>query len=137
MEKSKIYIDKIENGEEKRTELIVKNIPVNLNVYDIIRIIDKKLNIDCKKNNRTYNKIYLPPSKDLGKNIGFFFINFVSPKHVIKFFKNFEGFALDPNKQKRICYIYFAEGKLEEDESRDKSRTPLTFNDTENADENL
>ena len=137
IEKNKIDLKKIENGEENRTEIIVKNIALHLNVYDIIRIIDNKLNIDYKKRNRTYNKIYLPPNKELGKNIGFFFINFVSPKHIIKFFNAFEGVALDPNKQKRICYISFADGKFVQDETRDKSRTPITFDDTENADENL
>ena len=110
---------------------------MHLNVYDIIKIIDKKLNIDYKKRNRTYNKIYLPPCKDLGKNIGFFFINFVSTKHIIKFYNIFEGLALDPNKPKRICFIAFSDETFVQDESRDKSRTPITFNDTENADENM
>ena len=132
-----INLEKIKSGEEKRTDVIVKNIPINYNSHDFLRIIDKELSIDSEKGNRTYNKFYLPPSRISGKNIGYFFINFVSPKHIIKFYEKFNGKILDQKKPKRNCQIYFSDGKFINDITRDIIRRPIIFNDTKNAEQNL
>ena len=85
-----INISLLISGEEKRTFVRLHPIPTKLSVFDMVRIIDKYLK--TKPGKRIYNAIYLPLTKKIGKNMGYCFINLVSPKYVLEFYNIFNGF---------------------------------------------
>ena len=126
----------IKLGLEKRTTIRMMNIPSYYSAYDLSVRIDQKFNIDSKKENRFYNYIYVPGSrKTLAQNVGFAFINFMHPKHIIKFYEYYQNRKLKTNKSNKICIITFAdkqkmEGNFGEDINPNGNY--LTFTDTKN-----
>ena len=79
------------------------NIPSYYSAYDLSVRIDQKFNIDSKKENRFYNYIYVPGSrKTLAQNVGFAFINFMHPKHIIKFYEYYQNRKLKTNTNRKI-----------------------------------
>ena len=82
-----ISIEKIENGEDKRTSVIIKNLPKILTKDNIKEILEGIGNI---------NYLYLPYDKVINRNLGFAFINVVNYKNIINLFNrliryNFEN----------------------------------------------
>ena len=112
------------------------NIPPHYTASNLAWAINKNLGINPKKENRTYNYIYVPRTMRNGsKNTGFAFINFVDPKHIIKFYEYYENRNLRTEKSKKICHITFADKqKIENDSSNDinPNGNYLIFNDTKN-----
>ena len=108
-----IDITNIKLGLEKRTTIRMMNIPTHFNTCELSAAIDKRFNIDSKKENRTYNYIYVPGSmKSTSKNIGFAFINFVHPLHIIKFYEFYHKRNLRTFKSNKICLITFADKQI-------------------------
>ena len=103
-----INIMDIKTNKEKRTTIRMMNIPSYFKPLDLMRKIDEKFGISPKKENRIYNFIYIP-LKDSNKNSGYAFINFVSPKHIIKFFFYFNGKKLKLKTSQKKCLITFAD----------------------------
>ena len=88
-----ISIVKIENGEDKRTSVIIKNIPNTLNKENIKQILEGIGNI---------NYLYLPFDKVMNRNLGFAFVNVVNYKNIINLYNrlieyNFENMLLNDN----------------------------------------
>ena len=131
-----IDINNIKLGLEKRTTVRMMNIPPHYTASNLAWAINKNLGINPKKENRTYNYIYVPRTMRNGsKNTGFAFINFVDPKHIIKFYEYYENRNLRTEKSKKICHITFADKqKIENDSSNDinPNGNYLIFNDTKN-----
>ena len=126
--KNIINISTILVGEEKRTFVRVYPIPKKLSVYDIVKIFDKYLKTIPGK--RIYNSIYLPLSKKIGKNIGYIFINLVSPKYVIQFYKIFNGFYFRFKNFQKPCFVVFADNQVIDTSDEDPRRRPIIFSDT-------
>ena len=126
--KNIIDISQILSGKEKRTFVRVHPIPKKFSVYDIVKIIDKYLKTIPGK--RIYNAIYLPLSKKIGKNIGYFFINLVSPKYVIQFYEIFNGFYFRFKKFKKPCFVIFSDNQQIDTSDDDPRRRPIIFSDT-------
>ena len=85
---------------DNRTTLIIRNIP---NKYDISLLL-KELN---KNFVNKFDVIYLPFDNKNNSNLGFGFINFVSPIHIILFFDEFMGKKWNwSNSKKRCCLAY-------------------------------
>lgn len=117
--KNKIAIDKkyliniidIKTGKEERTTIRMMNIPSYFRPEDLAKKLDDKLGIFPEKENRIYNFIYIPiKNKKNGKivNAGFAFINFLHPKHILKFYSLFHGKHLKSKASGKICIITFA-----------------------------
>ena len=70
-----INIDNIVNNKDKRTTLIIRNIP---NKYTISLLL-MELNINFKNK---FDVIYLPQDKINNTNLGYGFINFINPLHL-------------------------------------------------------
>ena len=121
---NEINIDLLLSGEEKRTCIRLFPIPHNYSPFDIIRIIDKYLKTIPGK--RIYDSIYVPLTKKIGKNIGYCFINLVSPKYVVEFYNVFNGIYF--KNCKKPCTILFSD-KQNFDISEDPMRGPITFKD--------
>ena len=107
-----INISDIKDNKEKRTTVRMMNIPSYFTPLDLSKKLDEKFGISPQKENRVYDFIYIPFKKtkkneDL-KNAGYAFINFVHPKHIIKFYNFFQGKHLKLKTSGKICLITFA-----------------------------
>ena len=127
-EENIINISKLILGEEKRTFVRLYPIPKSLSVFDMIRIIDKYLKTEAGK--RIYNAIYLPLSKKMRKNIGYCFVNLISPKYVVEFYNKFNGFYFRFKNFRKSCSVVFSDNQNIDLSNDDPSRKPIIFKDT-------
>ena len=89
-----INIMDIRTNIEQRTTIRMLNIPKYFQPQDLAKKIDENFGISPQKENRIYDFICIPfnvNNKDkMLTNAGFAFINFVHPKHIIKFYSFFQ-----------------------------------------------
>ena len=126
----------IKLGLEKRTKVRMMNIPPHYTASNLAWAINKNLGINPKKENRTYNYIYVPRTMRNGsKNTGFAFINFVDPKHIIKFYEYYQNRNLKTDKSSKICFLTFADKQIKADNlgnDINPNGNYIIFNDTKN-----
>ena len=84
---------KIKNGEDKRTSIIIKNIPNTITKEYIKKVLEGIGNI---------NYLYVPYDKVINRNLGFAFVNVVNYKNIINLYNrlieyNFENMLLNDN----------------------------------------
>jgi hypothetical protein len=121
---NEINVSLILSGKEKRTCIRIYPIPKKFSAFDMIRLVDSYLKTIPGK--RIYNSIYVPLARKIGKNMGFAFINLVSPKFVVDFYKTFNGIYL--KNCKKPCTISFSDNQNIEI-SNDPIRSPIIFKD--------
>ena len=83
----KLYIINIENiikGTENRTTVMIRHIP---NRYSYQNLQDE-INIVCKDK---YDFLYLPIDSENNCNLGYAFINFINPLHIVQFYEMFKS----------------------------------------------
>lgn len=95
-----ISLEKIEKGEDKRTSVIIKNIPNSFSKIYIQEMLNGIGNI---------NYLYLPLDKNTNKNFGFAFINFVNYKSIVNLYKRIKEYKFNSNEFEmnstmEICY---------------------------------
>ena len=93
-----ISLEKIENGEDKRTSVMIKNLPSSITKEDFKTILGDVGNI---------NYVYLPFDKKNNKYLGFAFVNVVNSKTLIQIYNKLYGKKLDNYQMKKnieICY---------------------------------
>ena len=103
-----ININNIINNKDKRTTLIIKNIP---NKYTIpLLLIELNHNFANK-----FDVIYLPQDKINDCNLGYGFINFINPIHLILFYEEFMGKKWNFFKSQKRCFLAYSnyQGKNE------------------------
>lgn len=107
-EKNKIIIDNILYMKDKRTTLMIKNIP---NKYTISTFLDE-INVEFQNK---YDIFYLPIDYGNKCNLGFAFINFVDPLHIINFYDMYRGKKWKRFNSEKICELVYAkiQGKKE------------------------
>ena len=107
-EKNKINIHDIILQKDKRTTLMIKNIP---NKYTINLFLEE-INIDFKDK---YDIFYLPIDYENKCNLGFAFINFVESFHIIEFYDLYKGKKWKKFNSEKICDLVYAkyQGKKE------------------------
>ena len=107
-----INIMDIKTNKEKRTTIRMMNIPSYFRPIDLAKKIDEKLGISPLRENRVYDFIYIPFKENKKteniKNAGYAFINFVHPKHILKFYTFFNGKRLKLKTSEKVCMITFA-----------------------------
>ena len=93
---------------DKRTTLMIKNIP---NKYTITTFLDE-INVEFKNK---YDIFYLPIDYGNKCNLGFAFINFVDPFHIINFYDMYRGKKWKRFNSEKICELVYAkiQGKKE------------------------
>ena len=141
------YIDKrfsinlmdIRTNKERRTTIRILNIPKYFQPQDLAQKIDEKFGISSQRENRIYDYIYMPFNKrKLSKGLvngGMAFINFVHPKHIIKFYSFFQGKHLKSKTSQKVCLITFAKIQgmnLLKDFEKENDSKYIIFTDTKN-----
>ena len=94
-----ISLKKIENGEDKRTSVIIKNIPNTLNKEKIKQILEGVGNI---------NYLYLPFDKVMNRNLGFAFINVVNYKNIINLYHRLKEYNFENDEYKNSIEINYS-----------------------------
>lgn len=92
---------KIVNGEERRTTVMVRNIP---NKYSQ-RMLLEEVNVNHQGK---YDFFYLPIDFKNRCNVGYCFINFIEPAYITAFVKDFEGQRWKSFNSEKVCTITFA-----------------------------
>ncbi|CAN0913932.1 Protein MEI2-like 2 [Linum grandiflorum] len=94
-------LKKIVGGEDGRTTLMIKNIPNKYTSKMLMAVIDE--------NHRgTYDFLYLPIDFKNKCNVGYAFINMVSPSHIIPFYEEFNGKKWEKFNSEKVASLAYA-----------------------------
>ena len=106
--KNIINLENILRNRDKRTTLIIRNIP---NKYTISLLL-KELNHNFENK---FDIVYLPQDYINNSNLGFGFINFVNPMHLILFYEEFVNKKWNFFNSKKRCNLAYSkyQGKNE------------------------
>ena len=125
-----INLDNIIKGIDKRTTIMIRHIP---NKYSYQNLLEE-INIVCKDK---YDCFYLPLDSENNCNLGYAFINFINPLHIIFFYNTFKSRKWLHYNSYKECDLSFAkyQGKYEltsnieknMGKSGDKRRLPIIF----------
>ncbi|WCJ26727.1 Protein MEI2-like 4 [Euphorbia peplus] len=94
-------LDRILQGEDKRTTLMIKNIPNKYTSKMLLAAIDEH-------HRGTYDFIYLPIDFKNKCNVGYAFINMIDPCQIVPFFKAFNGKKWEKFNSEKIASIAYA-----------------------------
>ena len=96
-----ININNIIKNKDKRTTVIIRNIP---NRYTIsLLLIELSTNFANK-----FDIIYLPQDKVNDCNLGYGFINFINPLHLILFYEEFMGKKWNFSNSQKRCFLAYS-----------------------------
>lgn len=96
-----LSIAKVASGEDKRTTLMIRNIP---NKYT-----QQMLLAEINRNHRgNYDFFYLPIDFKNKCNMGYAFINFIEAAHIEAFHKEFDGQKWTNFNSEKVCAISYA-----------------------------
>eukprot|EP00347_Sterkiella_histriomuscorum_P005945 403354659 len=95
---------KIKGGEDKRTTIMIRNIP---NKYKQKNLLD-----EINQNNKgKYDFVYLPIDFSNNANIGYAFVNFVNPLFILEFKEEFENRRWRKFQSQKKCELKY--GRLQ------------------------
>ncbi|CAO2842256.1 unnamed protein product [Amaranthus hypochondriacus] len=94
-------LEKIASGEDIRTTLMIKNIPNKYTSKMLLTAIDEN-------HKGTYDFIYLPIDFKNKCNVGYAFINMLSPSHIIPFYKAFNGKKWEKFNSEKVASLAYA-----------------------------
>ncbi|XP_047312133.1 protein MEI2-like 2 [Impatiens glandulifera] len=94
-------LDKIRIGEDTRTTLMIKNIPNKYTSKMLLGTIDEK-------HMGTYDFLYLPIDFKNKCNVGYAFINMMSPSHIISFYESFNGKKWEKFNSEKVASLAYA-----------------------------
>lgn len=98
---NKIDLGKIYDGNDNRVTLMIKNIPNKLKHEDLKEIVDQTSYGD-------YNFLYLRIDFKNQCNVGYAFISFKSPLHIIKFYRARNNETWPKFKSNKVCQLAYA-----------------------------
>ncbi|KAK5166196.1 uncharacterized protein LTR77_008457 [Saxophila tyrrhenica] len=107
MEPQTVSREKIVEGHDVRTTIMCRNLPIDMQV-------DRFLTILNHANRGRYNFSYLRMDFSRGTNVGYGFVNFVTPDDVLKFLDAWEGhpwcpeLPFNPHKGPRLAEFAYA-----------------------------
>ncbi|KAM0050487.1 putative RNA recognition motif domain, mei2-like RNA recognition, RNA-binding domain superfamily [Helianthus debilis subsp. tardiflorus] len=94
-------LDKIIKAEDTRTTLMIKNIPNKYTSKMLLASIDEK-------HSGTYDFLYLPIDFKNKCNVGYAFINMLSPMHIIPFYQDFNGKKWEKFNSEKVASLAYA-----------------------------
>ncbi|KAL6201271.1 hypothetical protein ACLB2K_024985 [Fragaria x ananassa] len=93
-------LDKIISGEDSRTTLMIKNIPNKYTSKMLLAVIDEN-------HKGTYDFLYLPIDFKNKCNVGYAFINMLSPSHIIPFYEAFNGKKWEKFNSEKVASLAY------------------------------
>ena len=100
LSKNIINLESILKGKDKRTTLIIRNIPIRYSISILIKELNNKFF-------HKFDVVYLPQDYTNNFNLGFGFINFIEPIHLVSFCDKYEGKkwnCFHSNKRSQLAY---------------------------------
>ncbi|GAB2252727.1 hypothetical protein Droror1_Dr00005574 [Drosera rotundifolia] len=94
-------LEKIGSGEDIRTTLMIKNIPNKYTSKMLLAAIDES-------HKGTYDFLYLPIDFKNKCNVGYAFINMLSPSHIIPFYQAFNGKKWEKFNSEKVASLAYA-----------------------------
>ncbi|KAL1834055.1 hypothetical protein ACET3Z_003706 [Daucus carota] len=94
-------LEKIRSGEDTRTTLMIKNIPNKYTSKMLLAAIDEN-------HKGTYDFLYLPIDFKNKCNVGYAFINMLSPMHIIPFYQAFDGKKWEKFNSEKVASLAYA-----------------------------
>ncbi|XP_022726400.1 LOW QUALITY PROTEIN: protein MEI2-like 4 [Durio zibethinus] len=94
-------IDRIIQGEDKRTTLMLKNIPNKYTSKMLLAAIDER-------HRGSYDFIYLPIDFKNKCNVGYAFINMIDPSQIITFYQAFNGKKWEKFNSEKVASLAYA-----------------------------
>ncbi|KAI4298211.1 hypothetical protein L6164_031797 [Bauhinia variegata] len=94
-------LDKIKSGEDTRTTLMIKNIPNKYTSKMLLAAIDEY-------HRGTYDFLYLPIDFKNKCNVGYAFINMLSPSLIIPFYESFNGKKWEKFNSEKVASLAYA-----------------------------
>ncbi|XP_076960230.1 protein MEI2-like 4 [Bidens hawaiensis] len=94
-------LDRIMRGEDRRTTLMIKNIPNKYTSKMLLAAIDER-------HRGTYDFIYLPIDFKNKCNVGYAFINMTEPPLIIPFYQAFNGKKWEKFNSEKVASIAYA-----------------------------
>ncbi|KAK9803919.1 hypothetical protein WJX72_005104 [[Myrmecia] bisecta] len=103
-QQDKLYaldLDKVLSGEDKRTTLMIKNIPNKYTQKMLLTTIDEQFR-------GTYDFFYLPIDFKNKCNVGYAFINLVLPEYIVPLTQRFNHKKWEKFNSEKVCHISYA-----------------------------
>ncbi|KAM7261957.1 hypothetical protein ACFE04_021034 [Oxalis oulophora] len=94
-------LEKIMSGDDTRTTLMIKNIPNKYTSKMLLAAIDEY-------HSDTYDFLYLPIDFKNKCNVGYAFINMVSPSRIIAFYQAFNGKKWEKFNSEKVASLAYA-----------------------------
>ncbi|KAF8775851.1 hypothetical protein HU200_004244 [Digitaria exilis] len=94
-------LEKISKGDDARTTLMIKNIPNKYTSKMLLAAIDEL-------HKGTYDFFYLPIDFKNKCNVGYAFINMISPTHIISFYQAFNGKKWEKFNSEKVASLAYA-----------------------------
>nr|GMD80762.1 protein MEI2-like 4 isoform X1 [Ipomoea batatas] len=94
-------IDRIMRGDDKRTTLMIKNIPNKYTSKMLLAAIDER-------HRGSYDFIYLPIDFKNKCNVGYAFINMTEPSLIIPFYQSFNGKKWEKFNSEKVASLAYA-----------------------------
>ena len=96
-----VDMKKVLSLEDKRTSIMIKNIPNKFSKEILLSIIDQNFA-------GTYDIFILPTDMSKNKNFGYAFINFISSYYVPNFYYMFNGKKWSNTNSEKVCQIAYS-----------------------------
>ncbi|GBF98645.1 hypothetical protein Rsub_11639 [Raphidocelis subcapitata] len=93
--------ERILSGEDKRTTLMIKNIPNKYTQKMLLQTIEESLK-------GTFDFFYLPIDFKNKCNVGYAFINMTAPPHILPLVERFDGRRWDKFNSEKVCAVSYA-----------------------------
>lgn len=89
---------------DRRTTVMIRNIPNKFNSQALAQCVDESFA-------GTYDFLYLPVDPKSKCNVGYAFINFKAPAHVLQFTSEFQGAKWLKCRSAKVCGLAYARSK--------------------------
>ncbi|TKA78594.1 hypothetical protein B0A55_03878 [Friedmanniomyces simplex] len=94
-----VELSKIENGQDVRTTVMLRNIPNRMSCRDLKRVLDESCH-------GMYDFSYLRIDFEKGTNVGYAFVNFADPMYITPFVNGHAGKRWQSNNPRRVELSY-------------------------------
>lgn len=96
-----LSIDRVISGDDTRTTLMIRNIPNKYTQQMLLQEINQR-------HHGKYDFFYLPIDFKNKCNMGYAFINFMDPAHIVRFYQEFDNQKWTNFNSEKVCAISYA-----------------------------